>query len=405
MVNLVKMILVVLLILFLITRKVNLGLALLSGAALMGLLAPLPVKTIFIAMAGAAIKPQTVHLLAAIYLVLLLGVIMKKTRCFEKTVAAFGALFPDKRISLAAIPSLIGLLPVLGGAMLSAPMIAEIGKDLKMSPETKTFINYWFRHVWEYVWPLYPGVILTAALLDISVFQLAAHQLPLTAAAIIGGVVLGLRQIQKSSQQAETCAALDRTSSLILLLQGVSPILMVVAFIFVARLDVVPALALTLVLFSLVLRIPQTQLWEAAKTSFSLNTVFVVLGVMAFKDVFEVTGLAAAIPANLIQLGVPPGVLIFTLPFLVGFMTGVTQAFVAVTFPLFLVWFKPADIYFPAVLLAYAGGFAGVLFSPVHFCLVLTREYFQADLRRVYRLIAPPASVVVLLAFLAYAAF
>ena len=39
--------------------------------------------------------------------------------------------------------------------------------------------------------------------------------------------------------------------------------------------------------------------------------------------------------------------------------------------------------------MAYAGAFLGVLSSPVHLCLSLTREYFHAEWGKVYRLLIP----------------
>jgi len=41
-----------------------------------------------------------------------------------------------------------------------------------------------------------------------------------------------------------------------------------------------------------------------------------------------------------------------------------------------------------------AGGFLGVMFSPVHLCLALTRVYFKAEWGPIYRLIAPSALLV-----------
>jgi hypothetical protein len=51
---------------------------------------------------------------------------------------------------------------------------------------------------------------------------------------------------------------------------------------------------------------------------------------------------------------------------------------------------------YPFIVLAYAAGFLGVLFSPVHLCLVLTKDYFGADLGLVYRLLSRPALLVLL---------
>jgi len=57
----------------------------------------------------------------------------------------------------------------------------------------------------------------------------------------------------------------------------------------------------------------------------------------------------------------------------------------------------------PAVLsFAFAAGFVGVLLSPVHVCLVLTREYFKADGWKVYKMLFPASGFIVVVAILEY---
>ena len=68
---------------------------------------------------------------------------------------------------------------------------------------------------------------------------------------------------------------------------------------------------------------------------------------------------------------------------MLGLITGVTLAFIAVSFPLLLPLMGGADVNMRLVMLAYASGFVGCLLSPVHLCLVLSRQYFKADLAKV----------------------
>jgi len=49
---------------------------------------------------------------------------------------------------------------------------------------------------------------------------------------------------------------------------------------------------------------------------------------------------------------------------------------------------------------AYVSGFVGILLSPAHLCLSLTADYFKADLKDVYRILAGPAAVVFAVALL-----
>jgi hypothetical protein len=47
----------------------------------------------------------------------------------------------------------------------------------------------------------------------------------------------------------------------------------------------------------------------------------------------------------------------------------------------------------------FAGGLVGVLVSPLHLCLALTRVYFQADWGGLYRFILPSALLIAATAF------
>jgi len=106
-------------------------------------------------------------------------------------------LIRDQRIIMATAPALIGLLPSVGGALFSAPMVEEVSKGAKITPERKTFINYWFRHLWEYVSPLYPGIVLAAAITNIPFNKLALIQAPLTFITILIGIIYGFKGIKE----------------------------------------------------------------------------------------------------------------------------------------------------------------------------------------------------------------
>ena len=55
-----------------------------------------------------------------------------------------------RALSLVLIPAVIGLVPMPGGALFSAPLVGETVQDKKVTPEWKVAVNYWFRHVFEY---------------------------------------------------------------------------------------------------------------------------------------------------------------------------------------------------------------------------------------------------------------
>ncbi len=129
------------------------------------------------------------------------------------------------------------------------------------------------------------------------------------------------------------------------------------------------------------------------KESISLNVILMVAGIMVFKGMLDASGAIEALPLFFRESGLPPVVVLFALPFIVGLLTGLTVAFVGATFPIITAMLgghpDPAMVTF-----AFASGFAGVMLSPTHLCLVLTVRYFKADLAGTYRLMYLPILLV-----------
>jgi hypothetical protein len=76
------------------------------------------------------------------------------------------------------------------------------------------------------------------------------------------------------------------------------------------------------------------------------------------------------------------------LPFLIGIISGYTLAFVGVALPILIPliqsYGESAHI-MPYTMLVMACGFAGVLFSPLHLCYILSNQYFETPMSDVYR--------------------
>ena len=101
----------------------------------------------------------------------------------------------SKRFSMAILPAIIGFLPMPGGAIFSAPLLDDCDSDNEVKPILKTKINYWFRHIWEYWWPLYPGVLLAVDITGLPVLTFMMLQLPLSLLSILAGYLFLLRNI------------------------------------------------------------------------------------------------------------------------------------------------------------------------------------------------------------------
>ncbi len=378
------------LIIVLLRLKWNFGLVMATASVLLGSLYLIGPGRQLIVFGRACLDPITINLVTGLVLIMTLENIIRKRGLLKHMMEAVVNVARDRRIAMAVLPGVIGLLPSAGGAAFSAPMVQEASTNVDMEPEHKAFINYWFRHIWEYCSPLYPGVVLAAAVTQIPLNTLLLSQLPLPLAVVCVGALLGFRDLRHEPVQGRR----DRHEMTVLLLT-LLPIIGSVVLVVVLKLSLAVAMITIVASMFLYYRYKPAEIVATLRESFSLNIVLMTTGIMVFKGMLEATGSIEALPVFFRESGLPTGVVFFALPFLVGLLTGLTVGFVGATFPIIMAMTgghpEPAVVTF-----AFASGFAGVMLSPTHLCLVLTLQYFKADMARTYRLLYLPIGLVFL---------
>jgi len=382
------------LIVVLLGRRWNLGYVLLLASALLGVLFRLPALEVLKQTWIAVIDLKTLRLVAAVLLITSLGELLQEVESMQRLINSLQELVTDPRLVLAIIPALIGLLPMPGGAMMSAPMIQEIGTQLELSPERKTYINYWFRHVWEYIFPLYPALILMSGMLDIPLSRLVLAQAPLTVGAIVAGALVGLRGIEKPEKPQPAVGGAQRWHSLRTLALSIWPIALVIALSLGFGLELALSLVVAIVLAAVVHRMSPRTLGGLLRRSLSPGTALLLFSIMIFKQIVLASGAADAMSATFRAWGIAPLVTATAVPFVMGLFTGLTISMVGIGFPLLLPFISGSEVYLNYAVLAFGAGFIGVLLSPMHLCLALTREYFHTEWVPLYRLLLPSTAVV-----------
>ena len=133
----------------------------------------------------------------------------------------------------------------------------------------------------------------------------------------------------------------------------------------------------------------------------ALPQYLLAAALMVFKRILQVSGALDSVVAVISPAGFSAYVLLFAAPFVIGLLTGVNQAFVAIAFPLLvpIVGAGRPDMVLAAF--AYVSGFVGILLSPAHLCLAMTADYFKAELKDVYKILIGPVAVVFSAALLA----
>jgi hypothetical protein len=381
---------------------------------------------------------KTVRLTVTILMLNTLGQAFAATGDMNRLIVSLEHVLRDSRAALAIIPGFIGFLPMPGGAMLSAPAVDEVGDRIGLPAADRVVINHWLRHVWEYVSPLYPGVILVIGFewLHVSYAAVVVILCPMTVLSIFVGVVLFILPLGRKSVEIDgtrhhghnlrdfaralwPVAAVTGIAAVfgeewimptlapvvvLLALQGgllrtrkdaLLAVLLIVGFAVPAAGAAVTGDTLwnvwlaapTAALVAIVWTRKAGPLAGACRRGFTWMMGTTLLGVCIFKAAVEPSGAAGEVGRALASLGLHPFALVFALPFIVGLLAGATMVYVGTTLPLL----GAAGLITagPTLMLAYAAGFMGVMMAPVHPCLALTIEYFRAPIGAVYRKLIP----------------
>lgn len=392
MIDILKITLVFIIIVFLLKRRWNLGLVMALSSVILAVFYMLKPQDFLGAFLKASTNVTTITLIIALILIRVFENIMRKKGIMQEMMDSFRGMVMDRRILMASMPALIGLLPSMGGALFSAPMVEEASKGIKITSEKKAFINYWFRHPWEFVLPLYPGLVLASAITTYSLRDLILVNLPYALCLIAGGIIWGLMSIKVQKGGFKKISRRGLLSFL--------PLVLILLMVIVFHLDLSISIGTVIIGLFIVLRYSFKNIFQAFKEGFSWEIVVIILGVMAFKAVMESSGAVTNISTFFSEEGIPILPVLFVIPFISGLLTGLTIGFVGSTFPIILGLENAQNI--GAISFAFASGYVGVLLSPVHLCLVLTREYFKANMAGIYNRIIKAGILILLAAVIGY---
>lgn len=385
-------------ILVLLRLKVHPGPAIFAGSLTVSLLL-MPVQSVPQHMWHTLLDYQTLRLLAVVASALSLSRLMEVKGLLASLAGTMEKLSP--RLALHLVPATIGLVPMPAGALVSATALKDLADRMGLTPERITFINYWFRHIWETSMPLYPAIIATSIILSVPLSAVTITLLPITALVTALGTVYSFRML-KPNKRGEPAERTPKKRIMRNLLQASWPILLVVTLVLVG-LDAVIAFPVALALLACQQKPGWPEMKLALRYGLDLKILFLLYALMLYKATIEGSQAAYILFSDMQSIGLPTTALLATLPFLMGFATGISMGFVGISLPLlvpFLALSSEVNSY--ALLLAYTSGYVGVLLSPVHLCLILSTQYFEASLAKVYKYILPPLLAVQAVAILIY---
>ncbi len=93
-------------------------------------------------------------------------------------------------------------------------------------------------------------------------------------------------------------------------------------------------------LFAIVNLVKPASLLKIIRENVTWEIIMLILGIMIFKKIIEVSGAVTVIPQTLSAWGISPVLVICLVPFTVGALTGVTTAFIGISYPILSELFK-----------------------------------------------------------------
>ncbi|OUJ18215.1 Tripartite tricarboxylate transporter (TTT) class transporter [Methanonatronarchaeum thermophilum] len=391
MLALTGVILGLLIIIALVRIKIDYGIAMVIGALTVAITSQLTPTQLIESTINTLRDPSTIDLIVLVIFINMIGVGMKETGQIDRVLDGFRSLM-SRRGTVGAIPAIFGLLPMPGGALMSAPVMEPEADKLGSTNEEKTVINFWFRHFFFFIFPFSPDLVLAARLGEVSIYQLILIQIPVAIIALILGYIFYIRPLKKGDIEGNK-GYYNGTWTVI---YGLAPILIAIALYGVTGISLryfVP-LAFLLLIIQNIQRLKPKKTIKIMKEGFPPNLVLAVFGIMFFREILTETGSLEIIVDISRAIGIPIELIVLLIPFIIAMVTGIGMAAIGISFPLIIPFIPELQPIHISIL--FVSCFLGYLASPVHLCLVVTTEYFNSDLIKNLKQIAKPISILLI---------
>lgn len=294
-------------------------------------------------------------------------------------------------LAITITPAIFGFLPVAGGALMSAPIVDDIGKKIGINSIKAAYTNVWFRHVIAPIFPLTQILILASGLSGINVTQLALYDIPLITVMFLVGFIPIFKDLRGASVRVE--------STFPKALASVMPLLISILMIVLGVNVILSALAglLTLIIVS------RPSRSVMLKSVANLDTLIIVLVTYAALSIREVLWLGGFPELFASIFNYSESVMLISIILMsacLGFILGTPTGALALTIPI-VASVTSSAIKFVSLTIVIT--YIGYIISPSHLCLILTSRYFKVNLSDIYRYLIPSAALTACISVLIYA--
>ena len=366
----------------LLVARRSLPLALLCGAIILGVFT-LPLRMTAILIGQTLVDPSVLLLGLAMGFIPMIGGTMKESGRMDDLV---NNLRIGKKGVMALAPAMMGLLPMPGGALLSAPILEKGGVGVR--DDLKVAINDWFRHLFVLIYPLSSALIASAKIANLNVYNAALYLLPTFGVALILGYLFLLRRVHG-------CINYDSPFSLKGLLIPFCVVLVAPVLDFSLKMLVsLPVKEMATLVgvatalgVSILVSKSRLDLRSIARKMKPWNFTLIIIGMFIFLNIFKASNAASLIGS----IPLPPLTLCVVTGFVLGVATGRIILPASIILPVFLTYGVITPVVFAVI---YSSIFFGYVISPVHPCVGVSIEYFNVAMKDFLRLLIAPTTII-----------
>ncbi len=382
---------------FLLYRRVGLGVALTSTAFLMGFLS-LGFYEAGTVLFKTCLDTVTLTLVFATLFIMFLSQLYKETGLINILSRSLGGLVRNSKVIVSLLPAVIGLMPVAGGALMSAPMVEVESERLGLDKAKKTYVNLWFRHTILPIYPISQLLILTTILTETTIFSLIFRQSFVVITMIIVGYFIGLRKTQTAKHENSEPNPVPN-ANLRGFLFSFSPIITTVLLAATLNVNIALATLIGILVLSIIMKTKANVFGKILKDWSLWEVTLAAFGALLLRNVTLSSGISEILGGAVANTNLNDAALLLSVPAALGFLLGSPSGGIALSVPIL----AETIIFTPKTAsLLYVSAYLGYLSAPTHLCLALTAQYFKCPISKIYTYLVPSVVASLISAIIIY---
>ncbi|MCS3915987.1 integral membrane protein (TIGR00529 family) [Caldanaerobacter subterraneus subsp. tengcongensis MB4] len=333
---------------------------------------------------------NTLFLMITSFAIAVLAELYTKTQLITAFNTSLVSLLKKPSLVLSVIPAVLGLLPIAGGALFSAPVVKEVGERLGLEDNRLIFLNVWFRHVLFMIFPLGQSLLVASITTGYSLVELAAIQIPIAIFMVLVGFIFIPRSAFQSIKPASVELKGEFLKSSLPLLVAIFLSLILTKLIGIFGMPLGVFLGVITMFF--VTKISFKVFTDVVKSKVVLSLTFSAFLIMLLQHAILDTGVKEILSNFFVNYQVPFFLLLTIIPGILSALTSSAITGIVMVVPLISLahslTLKEASILYVSSFLMYT-------ISPTHLCLIYTARYFGTEIKGSYKYFLPSTVLIV----------